>query len=119
MCSAVTGLAQGPLRTRMSLSEDGQPVTNSNAFTNPTGQTDCTGLTLAQPVDGATLAPCTDDELIVCDLPAGDYQLTISALDASDLVCYGATVDLEVTPVPPEEPEPVVVATSDATACWE
>ncbi len=119
VCSEVTGLAQGPLRTRMQLAAGGTPVTGAVAYPNPDGQTDCAGLTGALTLDGAQLSPCADDALIVCDLPAGTYQLSVSALDASDLICYAATVDLDVDPAPPEEPQPAVVASSDATQCWQ
>jgi len=119
VCSEVPALAQGPLRTRMGLARGGQPVAGVVAYANPAGQPGCAGLSAAQSLDGTTLAPCADDELIACDLPAGSYALSVSALDASDLVCYGATVDLEVTPLAPEEPEAVVLPSSDATACWE
>jgi hypothetical protein len=119
VCSAVPALAQGPLRTRMGLARGGQPVAGVVAYANPAGQPDCAGLGAAQSLDGTTLAPCADDELIACDLPAGRYALSVSALDASDLVCYGATVDLEVTPLLPEAPAAVVLSSGDATACWE
>lgn len=120
MCSEVEGLAAGPLFARFGMTDSqGAPVTGVVAYANPTGQTDCDGLTVAQQVDGVSLEPCTDDELILCDLLAGGYQVTLAALDASDLVCYGATVDVEVTPLAPQEPSLVVLATSDASACWE
>jgi hypothetical protein len=120
VCSEVTGLAHpAPLRTRMSLERDGQPVSDAVAYANPDGQPGCAGLTVVQSLDGTTMTPCADEELIACDLPAGTYALSVSALDASDLVCYSAAVDLEVSPLPSEEPEPVVLSSGDATACWE
>ncbi|MDY0004013.1 MAG: hypothetical protein RBU30_22130 [Polyangia bacterium] len=120
LCSEVTGLAHAPIRTRMGLADSlGQAVTGLVAYSNPGGELACAGLTAAQAVDGVTLAPCLDDALLLCDLEAGDYELTVEAADASDMVCFGAAVEVEVTPLPPEEPFAVVLTSYDASACWE
>ena len=120
LCSDVTGLAHAPLGTRIGLTDDqGQPVTGLAAFANPDNATSCAGLTAAQAIDGLMLAPCRDEALLVCDLEAGDYLLTVAAADASDMVCFDATVEVEVTPLPLEEPIAVVLTSLDASACWE
>lgn len=119
-CSEVTGLAHGPLQTRLALADGlGQPVTGEVAYSNPDGLTACAGLFAAQPLDGLSLAPCRNEALLVCDLQAGDYLLSVAALDASDMVCFDATVEVEVTPLPLEEPVAVVLTSLDASACWE
>lgn len=120
LCSEVTGLAHGPLRTRLGLVDaEGQAVTGAVAYLNPDSATTCAGLTAAQAVDGVAFAPCSDEALLVCDLQAGDYLLSVAAEDASDLVCFDATVEVEVTPLPLEEPIAVVLTSYDASACWE
>jgi hypothetical protein len=118
-CSDVPDLAQGPLATRMVLTDDqGATVPTATAFANPDAQLDCDGLTGGTTLDGTTLGACHDVEQIICGLQVGDYTLSVQAHDASDLLCYSAdlalTVGLEVG-----DPERLVLgATLDATDCW-
>lgn len=118
-CSEVTDLAQGPLGTRMLLTDDQDtPVPGAIALPNPAGQTDCAGLTAPITLDGTTLGACHDVEQIICGLQVGDYTLSVQAHDASDLLCYSAdlalTVGFEVG-----DPQTLrLLATTDATDCW-
>lgn len=119
-CSdAVAALAHPPLAVRLGLLDAGsQPVVGAVAFANPAGQLDCAGLTPALTADGTSLGACPDAELILCELPAGDYTVSVGALDASDLVCYSAEEALTVAPGSAEAPVDLDLATTDATACW-
>jgi hypothetical protein len=119
-CSEVPDLANGPLFTRMLLtSSGGDPVPTAEAQPNPDGQTDCAGLAAGQTLDGTTVAGCLDVEQIICGLQVGSYTLSVEALDASDWVCYGADLALDVG-LTVGDPESLVIrATQDATACWE
>ena len=118
-CEAVSGLAHPPLAVRLGLRDAGdQPVSGAVAYANPQGASDCTGLSPAITADGTTLAACPATELILCDLPAGQYQVSAAAVDASDLVCYAAEQTVQVAPLPPEAAELLDLTTTDATACW-
>jgi hypothetical protein len=119
-CSAVPGLANGPLDDlTLGLTDaEGQPVA-ATAFANPAGQADCAGLTGGRPLDGTTPGACLDDAQIVCGLQVGDYVLAVSAADASDLVCFSSDLPLTVG-LAPDEAEPLtVLPPADATACFE
>jgi hypothetical protein len=118
-CSAVENLANGPLAARMLLTDaEGTPVPGAEALPNPDAQTDCTGLSGGMTLDGTTVSTCPDVEQIICGLQVGDYTLSVEALDASDLVCYGADLALSVG-LETGEPERLTLqATADATACW-
>ncbi|MFH2007181.1 MAG: hypothetical protein ABI333_11390 [bacterium] len=119
-CSEVPDLANGPLFTRMLLTAaGGTPIPTAEAQPNPDGQTDCTGLAAGQTLDGTTVAGCQDVEQIICGLQVGDYTLSVEALDASDLVCYGADLELHVGLTVGDPERLVLRATQDATACWE
>jgi len=118
-CSEVPDLAQGPLATRMVLTDDqGTPVGGATALPNPDGQPDCAGLTGGITLDGTTLGACHDVEQIICGLQVGDYTLSVQAHDASDLLCYSADLAL-VVGIEVGDPETLVLrASTDATDCW-
>lgn len=118
-CSEVADLANGPLSTRMLLTDDqGLPVPAAQAFANPDAQVDCAGLTGGITLDGTTLGPCHDVEQIICGLQVGVYTLSVAAHDASDLECYSADLPLTVELDVGDPQQLVLEATTDATDCW-
>lgn len=117
-CSEVDNLANGPLSTRMLLTdEQSNPVPGAQAFANPAAQLDCDGLTGGITLDGTTLGACHDVEQIICGLQVGDYTLSVAAHDASDLECYSADLALTVA-LDVGDAQQLVLATTDATDCW-